>query len=61
MKYIQWFEDVCMADIAKVGGKNASLGEMIRQLVSQGIRVPSGFAITADAYWYYLEIGRAHV
>lgn len=55
MKYIQWFEDVCMADIAKVGGKNASLGEMIRQLSSQGIRIPSGFAITADAYWYYLE------
>lgn len=55
MKYIQWFEDVCMADVEKVGGKNASLGEMIRQLTSQGIRISSGFAITADAYWYYLE------
>jgi len=38
-----------------VGGKNASLGEMYRQLTDKGIKVPNGFATTADGYWYYLE------
>lgn len=55
MKYIKFFEDISIADVAIVGGKNASLGEMITQLTSQGIEVPTGFAITADAYWYYLQ------
>lgn len=40
---------------ARVGGKNSSLGEMIRNLSAQGIRVPGGFATTADAYWRYIE------
>ncbi|MEX0618495.1 MAG: phosphoenolpyruvate synthase [Pseudohongiellaceae bacterium] len=42
-------------DTGKVGGKNASLGEMIRHLTETGIRVPGGFATTADAYWHFLD------
>jgi pyruvate,water dikinase len=49
--YIRWFEDFSAGDIAAVGGKNASLGEMIATLEDAGIRVPRGFAITTDAYW----------
>lgn len=55
MRYIKYFEEIRLTDVKTVGGKNASLGEMITQLSSQGIRVPTGFAITADAYWYYLK------
>jgi pyruvate,water dikinase len=55
MRYIQYFEEISLTDVNKVGGKNASLGEMITQLSSQGIRVPTGFAITADAYWHYIN------
>lgn len=55
MKYIRWFQEISLADIASVGGKNASLGEMTRQLLKQGISVPQGFAVTADAYWQYLD------
>lgn len=54
-KYIKWFEEVGLDDVALVGGKNASLGEMIRELGPQGIRVPGGFVITADAYSLLLE------
>jgi pyruvate,water dikinase len=45
-----WFEDLSVNDVPRVGGKNASLGEMIRSLSGQGIRVPGGFATTAEAY-----------
>src|SRR5438477_1933865 len=55
MTYIKYFEDITINDVPSVGGKNASLGEMIQQLTAQGIRIPTGFAITADAYWHYLE------
>ncbi|HSC25065.1 MAG TPA: phosphoenolpyruvate synthase [Candidatus Babeliales bacterium] len=55
MRYIKYFEDIRLIDIPTVGGKNASLGEMITQLSCHAIRVPTGFAITVDAYWYYLE------
>ncbi|BBP01006.1 phosphoenolpyruvate synthase [Sulfuriferula nivalis] len=48
--YIRWFEDITLDDIASVGGKNASLGEMYRELSPQGVKVPNGFAITAAAY-----------
>ncbi|HEX4069278.1 MAG TPA: phosphoenolpyruvate synthase [Candidatus Babeliales bacterium] len=54
MRYITYFDQIHIADVTKVGGKNASLGEMITQLSSQKIRVPDGFAITADAYWHYI-------
>ncbi len=55
MDYIKSFEHIRMQDVPFVGGKNASLGEMISALSSQGIRVPAGFAITAQAYWHYIE------
>jgi pyruvate,water dikinase len=55
MKYIRLFREIGISDIGLVGGKNASLGEMIRELVPRGIRVPDGFAITAAGYWHFLE------
>jgi len=55
MKYIRWFNELSADDVPLVGGKNASLGEMYRQLASQGVRVPNGFAITAQAYRYVLD------
>jgi pyruvate,water dikinase len=55
MNYIRWFKDIGMQDVSSVGGKNASLGEMIGHLSTQGIPIPDGFAITADAYWYVLR------
>ncbi|MGD1118460.1 MAG: phosphoenolpyruvate synthase [Dehalococcoidales bacterium] len=54
-KYIRWFEEIKIGDISLVGGKNASLGEMYRELASQGVKIPNGFAVTAEAYWYVLE------
>ena len=53
-KYVIWFDDLRMTDIGKVGGKNASLGEMISKLSNIGIRIPNGFATTADAYQDFL-------
>jgi pyruvate, water dikinase len=49
------FEAVGIADISLVGGKNASLGEMIQQLTQKGVKVPTGFATTACAYRYFIE------
>ena len=49
-----WFENLRMTDVENVGGKNASLGEMISQLTEKGVRVPGGFATTADAYRRFL-------
>jgi len=54
-QYIRWFEDIRIEDVPLVGGKNASLGEMYRELTSQGVRIPNGFAITAEAYWLVLK------
>ncbi|HSW24034.1 MAG TPA: PEP/pyruvate-binding domain-containing protein, partial [Burkholderiaceae bacterium] len=53
--YVRWFADIGLADLPSVGGKNASLGEMVRELSAQGVRVPNGFAITAQAYRDLLE------
>ncbi|HSF08742.1 MAG TPA: phosphoenolpyruvate synthase [Nitrospirales bacterium] len=53
--YILWFEEIGLQDISRVGGKNASLGEMYRELTPQGVRIPNGFAITAEAYRYVLR------
>jgi len=47
---ILWFEDIAIGDVPAVGGKNASLGEMVRELGKSGVRVPTGFATTAAAY-----------
>ncbi|KAB2839461.1 phosphoenolpyruvate synthase, partial [bacterium] len=51
---ILWFREIGLADVARVGGKNASLGEMIRELGPQGVRIPDGFATSADAYREFL-------
>ena len=56
--YIRWFEEIGTGDVASVGGKNASLGEMVRKLGSRGIKVPTGFATTADAYWHFIKTNR---
>ena len=53
--YIRWFSELGIADVPLVGGKNASLGEMVRELGAQGVRVPNGFAVTAQAYRYLLD------
>ncbi len=54
-RYIRWFSELGNDDVPLVGGKNASLGEMIRSLKDKGIRVPDGFATTADAYRKFLD------
>jgi pyruvate,water dikinase len=54
-RYVRWFETLSSKDVPLVGGKNASLGEMIRSLKKEGVRVPDGFATTAEAYWEFLE------
>lgn len=54
-EWIRWFQETSIADIPLVGGKNASLGEMYRELATKGVRVPNGFAVTATAYWYFLS------
>ncbi len=53
--FIRWFEDITLQDIPLVGGKNASLGEMYRELSSQGVKIPNGFAVTAPGYWRMLD------
>lgn len=54
-KYIIWFKDLKIKNVPQVGGKNAALGEMYSSLTSLGIKVPNGFAVTADAYWHFLK------
>jgi pyruvate,water dikinase len=53
--WVLWFETLGRADVAAVGGKNASLGEMVRHLAPRGVVVPPGFATTADAYWRFVD------
>ena len=57
-RLILWFDQIDNADVALVGGKNASLGEMYSRLTSRGIRVPNGFAVTALAYQKFIENNR---
>ena len=52
---VTWFEELRRADVPRVGGKNASLGEMVANLSKQGVKVPPGFAVTADAYRQFIE------
>ncbi|MFS0702091.1 phosphoenolpyruvate synthase [Cellulomonas sp. 179-A 4D5 NHS] len=57
---VLWFADLGLTDLERVGGKNASLGEMVRHLSAAGVRVPDGFATTADAYRRFIgETGLA--
>ncbi|WP_108257709.1 PEP/pyruvate-binding domain-containing protein [Mangrovicoccus ximenensis] len=53
-----WFEDLSKEAVPEVGGKNASLGEMVAKLGAQGIRVPPGFATTAEAWRRYIGANR---
>jgi len=55
MDYIKKFEELGLKDLELVGGKNASLGEMISALKEKGVRIPTGFAITASAYWQFID------
>jgi pyruvate,water dikinase len=56
--FILWFKEIGLEDISRVGGKNASLGEMYRELTPHGVKIPNGFAITAEAYRYVLREAR---
>src|SRR6201998_4861474 len=53
--YVRFFEEFCVDDVPLFGAKTASLGEMSQKLSGQGVRVPHGFAITAQAYRYMLD------
>ncbi|MBN2881537.1 phosphoenolpyruvate synthase [Candidatus Woesearchaeota archaeon] len=53
--FILWFDQLGIEDVPLVGGKNASLGEMYRNLTPKGVNIPNGFAVTAQAYHYFLE------
>jgi pyruvate,water dikinase len=57
--YIRWFSEIGTGDVASVGGKNASHGEMYRALTPHGDHVPDGFAITAETYRRTLELSGA--
>jgi len=54
-KFVLWFDELTIKDVPKVGGKNASLGEMYQKLVKEGVSIPNGFAVTAQAYFYLLK------
>jgi pyruvate, water dikinase len=53
--FIKWFADITIEDVPLVGGKNASLGEMVRELAGKGVKVPDGFAITAEAFRHFIR------
>ncbi len=55
LKFIKFFSELGIKDVPQVGGKNASLGEMYVNLTKKGLRIPDGFATTAEAYNYFLE------
>jgi pyruvate,water dikinase len=55
---IEWFENLRRKDVPQVGGKNASLGEMVHALAPRGVRIPPGFATTADAYWQFVDTNK---
>lgn len=54
-KFTLWFDEIRIEDVPKVGGKNASLGEMYQDLAPQGVKIPNGFATTSEAYWHFLN------
>src|SRR5512143_2063755 len=60
MRYIKRFAELGISDVPLVGGKNASLGEMYRALGAQGVKVPDGFATTAEAYRLYIDHNHLH-
>jgi pyruvate,water dikinase len=54
-QWVRWFKDLTIGDVPQVGGKNASLGEMIRELTARGVQVPDGYAVTAAAYHAFIN------
>jgi pyruvate,water dikinase len=52
---VLWFDELSMRDVGLVGGKNASLGEMYRQLTPRGVKIPNGFAVTSTAFHRFLR------
>jgi len=57
-EYVVWLDKVNLSNLDKVGGKNASLGELISGLSSRGINVPSGFVVSVDSYWEFIEYNK---
>jgi len=57
-RYILWYKEINKQDGSLVGGKNASLGEMVRNLTKQGINLPDGFCLTSRAFWHFLKHNR---
>lgn len=55
MRYVRTFNNLGIQDVSSVGGKNASLGEMYRQLSASGVRIPNGYATTAEAWWHFID------
>ncbi|HKL35385.1 MAG TPA: PEP/pyruvate-binding domain-containing protein, partial [Salegentibacter sp.] len=55
MNFIKKFSEISIDDVAEVGGKNASLGEMYNELSSEGVLVPNGFATTSAGFWTFLK------
>ena len=58
--WVCWFDELGLGDVARVGGKNASLGELRQALAPAGVRVPDGFATTAVAYRAFVHQARLH-
>ena len=56
MRNVEWFDEISIDDVPHVGGKNASLGEMYRELDGKGVKVPNGFATTAEAFTEFLRV-----
>jgi pyruvate,water dikinase len=55
MEHVLWFEQIRLDDLPRVGGKNASLGEMYQTLTERGVKIPNGFALTSAAYWHFID------
>src|SRR5512140_3664322 len=58
MRFIRLFRDIGLGDVPVVGGKNASLGELLKNLAPLGVNVPDGFAVTAEGYRHFLREAR---
>lgn len=60
-EYIKWFDEININDIERVGGKNASLGEMYQNLSKEGIRIPNSFTITSNHSFCFVQIGTLNI
>ncbi len=59
-RWVRWFDSFGIEDVSLVGGKNASLGEMMRELSGLGIHIPDGFAVTAEGYRHFIAANHLH-